>query len=121
MAIITRCRMPAGELVRVLARALARAPGCRRASSILDGALPRASARRARVVQAHGLGDLVADGEDRVEAVIGSWKIMAMRLPRTPRMSRSSSASRSRAVEPMRLPDSMRPGRRDEAHDATAR
>jgi hypothetical protein len=45
-------------------------------------------------------------------AVIGSWKIMAMRRPRTARSSRSGRPSRSRPSNSTSLPASMRPGGR---------
>jgi hypothetical protein len=47
-----------------------------------------------------------------LSAVIGSWKIMAMRLPRTLRISPSESSERSRPSKRMRLPRSIRPGGR---------
>ncbi len=43
--------------------------------------------------------------------VIGSWKIMPMRAPRTARISGTGSESRSRPSKAMRAPGSMRPGR----------
>ena len=43
--------------------------------------------------RAHGLDELVADAEERVEARQGSWKIIPMRLPRTPRIASSDSPS----------------------------
>ena len=45
-------------------------------------------------------------------AVIGSWNTIAMRLPRTRCISRSSSARRSRPSNRITLPASMRPGGR---------
>ena len=41
----------------------------------------RAASARGHAVDAHDLGDLPADGVDRVEVASGSWKIIAMRLP----------------------------------------
>ena len=42
--------------------------------------------------------------------VIGSWKIMPMRAPRTERISGTGSDERSRPSKAMRAPGSMRPG-----------
>ena len=47
-----------------------------------------------------------------LSAVIGSWKIIAIRLPRIARSSRSGSVSRSRPSNSTWLPASMRPGGR---------
>ena len=44
-----------------------------------------------------------------LSAVIGSWKISAISAPRTARISRSGSVSRSRPLKRM-LPPAMRPG-----------
>ena len=50
-----------------------------------------------------GLGDLVADGDDGLSEVIGSWKIIASRLPRRSRRVSSGTSSRSmpsKRIEP---------------------
>ena len=65
-------------------------------------------------MQPHHLGDLLADGQQRVEADIGSWKIMPISLPRTRRIAGSVRRSRSR-MAPARsrnitLPPAMSPG-----------
>ena len=103
----------AGELVRILARALRRARGCRRARA----SRPRAPTRRAcdmPRVHARDLGDLVADGEDRVER--------GHRLLEDHRdavAADRAACSRSSSVEQVAcprtrcaLPGSMRPGGR---------
>jgi hypothetical protein len=52
-------------------------------------------------VQHEHLGDLAADGDSGLSAVIGSWKIIEMRLPRRRRIS-AAEALDLRAVEPDR-------------------
>jgi hypothetical protein len=96
--------------VRVLGRALG-GRGDPDQREHVHRALPRL-APRALAVHAHHLGHLVAHGEHGLSAVIGSWKIIAMRRPRMLRISASGSASRSRPSNSTRLPGSMRPGGR---------
>ena len=101
----------AGELVRILARAL-RGVGMPTVSSICTARSQRLL-RRAGVVHAHDLGDLVADGEDRIER--------RHRLLKHHRDARAADrahrllverAARFFAVESISLPGSMRPGGR---------
>ena len=90
IAIITRWRMPPESCADIRA-STERA----RDAHVLEHA-QRFGARRAddrALVQPDRFGDLDADREHRVEAVIGSWKIIAISAPR---MSRSVAARRAR-------------------------
>jgi hypothetical protein len=60
-------------------------------------------------MQADGLGDLLSDAQHGLSEVMGSWKIMEMRLPRTARISRADRPRRSRPSKAT-SPESMRPG-----------
>ena len=66
MAIITRWRHAAGELVRVLCQAAARL-GDPDLSEELLGAGERRAGRELAVVELQGLAELAADGDDRIE------------------------------------------------------
>jgi hypothetical protein len=97
---------PARELVRVLLGAALRVRDADRGQH-LDGARPGGLARGA-LVHPHHLGDLVADGEDRVERRHRLLEDHRDRLPRIARSSFSGRVSRSRPSNSTWLPASMR-------------
>jgi hypothetical protein len=118
-AINARCRKAAGQLVRIVAHAAhaARpADGLEAAPLLWSRLLP---ARRARAPSASL--DLVADGEDRVSSVIGSWNTSPISAPRTFCISRLVRAvSRSRPLN-MILPTGDRPRPLHQPHDRERR
>ena len=65
IAIITRCRMPPEKLIGYIVGAVARRWDADRRQR-LDGALARLACRDWKM-RAHRLGDLMADGEHRIE------------------------------------------------------
>ena len=104
IAIITRCRMPAGQLVRVRLAAAGRRRGSTPARAARRPA-SRPASRGPRVVGEHGLGELVADGVTGFSDVSGSWKIMPMRLPAdrgaARRRARRAAPSPSKRTDPV--------------------
>ena len=66
IAIITRCRCPPRKLVRIVVAAGCAADGMPTRSSI-STARSRCGARPMSLMRAQGLGDLLADGEHRIE------------------------------------------------------
>ena len=88
----------AGQLVRILVDALSRARECGRAPACRWRRARAALARQPAVAQQR-LADLVADGEAGLSEVIGSWKIIAMRLPRRSCICRSGQARQVASLE----------------------
>ena len=111
IAIITRCRMPAGELVRVVVDADRPPAGCRpgRAARRLAPGPPLAADRL--VVGADHLDDLPADPVAGCRLDSGSWKIMPIRdAADVPQQLRGVALSRSMPSKQRLAPDVGAPG-----------
>ena len=78
MAIMMRWRWPPENWCGYLSSA---ALGVGDADAAIRSSARRGAAVAGDAVHAHHLGDLPADGVDRVQVASGSWKIIAMRLP----------------------------------------
>ena len=81
--------LAAGELVRVGAEALLGVADADLGQELEDAGAGRGAGQA--LVQREALAELLLDGVQRVQAVIGSWKMKLMSLPRTPRRVRSSA------------------------------
>ena len=93
----------AGHLVRIFVEAALRARGCARGRSASIARLRSAGAGCRAVVRAHRLGDLVADGEHRVQAghrLLEDHRDARCRGSRASRPSAGVSRSRPSNIDP---------------------
>ena len=111
----------ARELVRIARRRAARARGCARARAsrcACAAARRRGRWRGARRMPSTIWSPIVKTG---LSEVIGSWKIIAMRSPRTRAHARGRELQQVLALEAGSRRAAMRPGGGDEPHDRERR
>ena len=110
----------AGELVRIGRAGARRATGCRRCASASRARARAPRAATPRRAPAPSRSSACRSRSTGLSVIIGSWKIIAMRLPRSARSSLGASAEQVRALEAGCAPRDDAAGRIDQADDREA-